>query len=296
MVKGLVLQWISCADCTMNAICCGDYRNTQTDMSILRFINTAGNLIPHGGRRFILDRLGLGRVFMQLTANQVEVTTLPNGVKMFYNTVLHQNVTNPDTHEPALVAALHRHLKPGSVFYDIGANIGLHSFVASSIVGSSGRVFAFEPNDTNLRYLRLSLEQEELSNITLLPIAIGKSDGEFTFDARGAMSGRLADNVEQAVNPQPVDVRSVDSLIAAGSPFPNVIKIDIEGGEGDALSGATETLKRHPTILCEMHGWSGGAKRAWEALERAGYRLANLKEPSSEARGDETFVLATKPE
>src|SRR5438046_3189821 len=50
------------------------------------------------------------------------------------------------TAEPDEQAALGGFLKPGDVFYDLGANIGFFATLAARLVGSGGRVYAFEPN------------------------------------------------------------------------------------------------------------------------------------------------------
>jgi FkbM family methyltransferase len=263
-------------------------------MGILHLVNKAGNLIPHRGRRFILDRLGLGKIFAQITAGQTETATLPNGLTMYFNPVMHWNVTSPKGHEPEITAVLQRFLKPGSVFYDIGANIGLHSLIASSIVGS-GCVLAFEPGEINLRYFRQSIEQNGISNVFLRPIAIGPADGMMTFDRRGPMSGKLIKEGEKAFDPVTIPVRTIDSLVAEGQPFPDVIKIDIEGGEGDALEGASEVLKSCPVVICEMHPWAvGGIGRAELALAKAGYTVVRLPELSVSSGDDVFHIVATK--
>ena len=143
-------------------------------------------------------------------------------------------------------------VRRGGVFYDIGANIGFYSLIASSIVGPTGRVLAFEPGNFNLPFLRENAAQ--VGNVEVCDFAIGKSDGSMTFDRRGgAMSGRLLSDTVQAVDPTAVKVRSIDSLVSAGFPQPDVLKIDIEGGEIDALEGAVATLRRRPVILLELH-------------------------------------------
>src|SRR4051794_35570836 len=47
-------------------------------------------------------------------------------------------------------------VRPGSVFYDVGANVGFYSVLASMLV-NSGHVFAFEPLPENVQYLRRHL-------------------------------------------------------------------------------------------------------------------------------------------
>jgi len=247
-------------------------------MSALRLINTLGNMIPHAGRRFILDRLGAGRYFARISADKVESAQVPGGLVVYFNPVMHGNVVRSGSHEPEMIEALGTHLKLGSVFYDVGANIGVFSLTAASMVGESGRVLAFEPSSHNLPYFQRSLSQPGASIIALHQIALGTSDGTMTFDNRGAMSGRLLEASDQTVAAVSVAVRSIDSLVAEGQPAPDVIKIDVEGGEGAVLEGAAETLVRHrPVVICEMHADNpDGIRRAFAALTQAGYALTTL--------------------
>jgi FkbM family methyltransferase len=177
------------------------------------------------------------------------------------------------------VAAIERTLKPADIFYDVGANIGIFCLLASTIVGPSGRVVAFEPEDNNLVCFRRTLKKGP-TNIQLLPLAVGNEDGTMTFDRRGgAFSGRLVADREAAFDAIEVQVRSLDGLIAGGLPPPDLIKIDVEGGEGSVLEGGTALLKRGTcTVLCEMHPGNNpeGVRRAFTALKAAGYGLTVL--------------------
>lgn len=263
--------------------------------SALSLVNRIGNFIPHRGRRFILDRLGLGKALRRVAGGNTEMTTLSNGYALVYNPLLHSNVLNPEGHEPELIGVLEAQLKKGSVFYDVGANIGIYSLLAADYVGPEGKVLAFEPNDLNLSYLRQSIALG-VHNVEVLDFAIGDKDGTLTFDRKGgSMSGRLISEAEKAVDPQIVKVRSIDSLIESGLPPPDVIKIDIEGGEGAALEGAVRTLERGPVIICEMHEFAPeGVKRAESVLMAAGYNLSTLHEGKEFHRVNNFHVVATK--
>lgn len=264
-------------------------------MGALQLINTVGNLIPHSGRRFILDRLGVGKVIARMTRNRADSAVLPNGMTIFYNPVMHWSGSDPAGHEPEVMEAIRSNLRPGSVFYDVGANIGYYCLIASSIVGRSGKVLAFEPGDLNVGLLRRNISQPGAENIALHPIALGRTDGTMTFDNRGAMSARLVGEGETAVNPVSVPVRSIDSLVAEGHPAPDVIKIDVEGGEGDVLEGAAETLKRRrPVVICEMHAWApDGVRRAEAALQSAGYALRKIRMVTPSGHDEGYHVLAS---
>ena len=81
-------------------------------------------------------------------------------------------------------------LRPGSVFVDVGANYGWHSLLASSVVGTTGRVIAIEPNPLNTRLLRRSAEENGFSNITVRTMATSDRDSFGALETDGS-NGRI---------------------------------------------------------------------------------------------------------
>ncbi len=73
-------------------------------------------------------------------------------------------------------------LSPGQVVYDIGANAGLYSLLASVAVGPNGRVFAFEPVKENVLYLERHLALNRISNCFVVRAAVCAEDGMNQFD------------------------------------------------------------------------------------------------------------------
>lgn len=171
-------------------------------------------------------------------------------------------------------------LTPGSVFYDIGANVGFFAVLAASKVTSSGRVYAFEPLPENLTVLRRNIELNGFDNVDVRPIAVGAERGTASlWLGQERTPGRLTyDNSapEGRWKRTSVQVTTIDDEVSAGriSP-PDVVKIDIEGGEVLALQGMEKTLRQHrPIVLCELHGTNSAVA---EVLESAGYRLSVLE-------------------
>jgi hypothetical protein len=70
---------------------------------------------------------------------------------------------------------------PGSTVLDIGANAGYHSALFAHRCGPTGKVFAFEPVEYNLRKLRLLCALNRLDNIAIVPCALGAEDGRVEF-------------------------------------------------------------------------------------------------------------------
>ncbi len=74
-----------------------------------------------------------------------------------------------------------RHVKPGGTVYDVGANVGFYTLIASRVLGPAGRVIAFEPSPRNLGFLRQNLRLNHITNVKILDFAVSDSEGETRF-------------------------------------------------------------------------------------------------------------------
>ena len=182
--------------------------------------------------------------------------------------------------EPLVQEALVRELRPGAVMYDIGANIGFFSLIGARAVGPDGRVVAFEPLPDNLRWLRHNAALNGFGHVEVVEAAVGAAAGQASFAVGGTAGwGRL-----DAGGAVPVEVIRLDELVAGGGiPAPDLIKMDIEGGEVDALDGMAGTLTEHaPTLIVEVHETLAPVT---ERLRAAGYAVERLdpREPDHNA-------------
>ena len=176
--------------------------------------------------------------------------------------------------------ALRRELKPGSVVYDIGANVGFYSLLASAIVGETGHVYSFEPSSVNLQDLKKHIRLNGVKNCTIIEAAVSSVDGQASFDSSGHRSmGHLAESGGVAVR-----TVTLDRLFQAGELRPpNVLKIDIEGAERDCLLGAAGVIQKfRPVIFLATHG-NDAHSSCIEFLRKMGYSLAPLFEQPIES-------------
>ncbi|HEX9457834.1 MAG TPA: FkbM family methyltransferase [Thermoanaerobaculia bacterium] len=177
---------------------------------------------------------------------------------------------------------------PGAVVFDIGANVGFFTLLASKLVGPAGHVHAFEPLPRNLYYLEKHIRMNEASNITVHSLAITSTTSTARFgDGENASQTRLSNAGEIQVL-----AASLDDLLANGRiPRPDFIKIDIEGAEGEALRGAATLLSSSPrTIVLSTHGYEQH-ELCWGILKSAGFKLELLRDGTAD--GD-YLILATK--
>jgi len=186
----------------------------------------------------------------------------PDGSHLSINPIFHSNLLAANAisvYEPEVSRALSALAQPGMACYDIGANIGIFSFLLARCVGKEGKVYAFEPEITNYACLRESLKQNAVENLVIETVAVANCSGMAPFDHRGgAFSGRLIDDTSQytaTCNIEMVKTITLDDYVFQGrGRVPHVIKIDVEGNELSVLEGMTGLLTSHsPVVLCEVH-------------------------------------------
>jgi FkbM family methyltransferase len=247
------------------------------------------------GRGSIAGRLG--RAALGLVPKRAVVSVLQGelkGCKWVVGSSLHGCwLGSADMEKQALYR---EHIKPGSVVYDIGANVGYYTLLASRRAGANGWVYAFEPLPRNLAFLRRHVELNFArggrctGNVTVLEVAVSDAEGTATFvpDAspdRAHLVGtgdkhadRAADARRATTDGITVRTVQIDALVAGKNEPqirpPGAIKIDVEGAEMMVLRGASETItKNRPVIILATHGPELHAS-CCELLRGWGYTLS----------------------
>jgi len=184
-------------------------------------------------------------------------------------------------YEEAEMRFVRSYLRPGMVFWDIGACFGLYTIPAARIVGDTGGVVAVEPDPRNLRALRKNCRMNRVRPV-IIPAAVAETGGSAPFFScrLGAYSSFTGDSVPAGVTPMTVETVTLDSLLDSHR-APDLVKIDVEGGEPGVLAGAGAVIASSPAILIEVSdlrarpfGHTGRDLCRW--LERRGYMLHSL--------------------
>jgi FkbM family methyltransferase len=142
------------------------------------------------------------------------------------------------------------------IIIDVGANIGNHTIYFASVLGA--KVIAIEPEPHNYFCLVLnSYLNAKHNTIKCWNIACGKEEGRVALEMKldnnfGSFTASLESNPQSITAPQnhriEVPIRRLDSLVEKESPI-SIIKIDVEGMEGDVLDGAEELITRNLPII-----------------------------------------------
>ena len=156
------------------------------------------------------------------------------------------------TYEPATLATFDRLIKPGDTVLDIGANIGLMTLKAATLVGPAGQVIAFEPNPEVYPRLERHVAINGFRNVEVRRHALGSRPGSMPIYVGASNltnASLLAHEGDRLIAEVPI-YRLDDILNDRPVHF---IKIDIDGFEAEALKGAAGLLARcRPTILMEF--------------------------------------------
>lgn len=176
--------------------------------------------------------------------------------------------------EPNQVEHFVKKLKKGDVVFDVGANVGFYTILASRLVGDEGLVVAFEPLPKNLEFLERHLVLNKVTNVKVMPYACSDRAGSVSFfhGPNRAMGSIKAVGGEEVR----VECVTLDDLAAELAKAPNIVKIDVEGAETEVLSGGIRTLTfSHPALFLSTHS-AELRDECMTILSRLGYRSSPL--------------------
>jgi FkbM family methyltransferase len=159
-------------------------------------------------------------------------------------------ITSDKAFKEGEVDLLQQFVRPSDICWDIGANSGMYTLPLSRL---AAHVIAFEPVPHSREILERVKRRAGLDNVTIRDLALADREGHarMTVPTEGFYGGyylaALADD-----GGEPVEVATIDGLIANGLPEPDFIKCDVEGAEARVISGARRLLsRRRPIWLLE---------------------------------------------
>ena len=146
--------------------------------------------------------------------------------------------------ESGTTALNRRILKRGMIVVDVGAHVGYYTTQYAKLVGTSGRVFAFEPHPGNRSLLQKNVRS--LKNVEVASTAVGADTTPATFyeSAVGSGSHSLVGSryKENHARELTVQKTTLDTFFKEKGVRPQFIKVDVEGAEHEVIEGAKEIL------------------------------------------------------
>lgn len=181
----------------------------------------------------------------------------------------------PNLWEPSVLIALKDLCRPGMTVFDVGANMGGLTSAISRLVGPHGMVCSFEASPRIIGHLQANVVKQGHHNVFVYHRAVfSKSNSVITiYEGFHLNDSIFADNSPSKVG-RSVKTVALDDFYDSTGLVPEVIKMDIEGAEYDALLGAKRLIGAHrPHLLLEQQGNDG---RCFNFLANLGYRAVDL--------------------
>jgi FkbM family methyltransferase len=167
----------------------------------------------------------------------------PNGVAAMVNSMGEYDYNNMN-----FLRALLSQEK--STFFDIGANIGSYTLIASEI--PSATVVSFEPHPETFALLRQNVERNARCNVLCLNVALSDHAGEAQFsDGPESSINRVLQETHAKSAFLLVSARRLESVCEEIHLTPDFVKIDVEGHENAVLSGFGKFAGLAKVILIE---------------------------------------------
>lgn len=149
------------------------------------------------------------------------------------------------------------YLKPGSVFIDIGANVGYYSLLANARVGAAGRVLSFEPNPVTAWQLKRNIRLNAARQIELFGVALSDKEGDVQLycpidETHGHASMR--NQGWQSADNYTVPAKRLDDILPMDIEHIDLVKIDVEGAELLVFRGGGHTISNlKPPVIIELN-------------------------------------------
>jgi FkbM family methyltransferase len=180
--------------------------------------------------------------------------------------------------------------KKDDIFYDVGANIGVHSCLIGNYI-ESGRLVAFEPIPDVFNTLEENIAQNGIK-ADLFNIALSNENST----TRMAIEGQTGHQFSKDNGSLEIEMRRADDVVTDQNlSLPDICKIDIEGAEYLALEGFQNTLAESPCrhVFCEIHTSKieevgGSAEEVESLLQRLGFNIEYMGD-----RRENYFIQAT---
>jgi FkbM family methyltransferase len=207
------------------------------------------------------------------------------------------------THEPDVQRLFSQLDGPsGKSAWDLGAHYGFYSFIFARLVGTSGRVDAFEPNPLSYRKLHRHLSLNRLPQIHLHQAAVGSIQNKvdlFSYAGGDDTAAHLPftgeDTTRAPVRWQVQMVRLDDEVTAGRLSLPDFIKLDVEGHGHHAIAGARQSIATaRPWILAGIHTHEE-SQGIDDLLLPLGYRKLDLDGAPATYVGDTMDLVYSPP-
>jgi len=178
-----------------------------------------------------------------------------------------------------------RYLRPGDIFVDVGANMGLFTVIAANQVGSRGRVYSFEPVWRTRQWLEENVHLNQFDNVSVQALGLSDTEGQMEilvpnngYDAWSSLATPIAGT---DFHKEQIETTTWDEFCKRiNGQRVTMMKLDVEGWENRVLDGAEGMLSKEGAPLLQVEFADAAANSAgsscqdlYRHLEQLGYRV-----------------------
>lgn len=203
-----------------------------------------------------------------------------NDLKFFYgkyDSGLAEFILTNNDYEDETRKEIEALLKPGNIFFDLGANIGFYTVLSAKIVGPLGKVYSFEPTPSTRVFLSQNVNTNNLDdNVIIEEYAISDTVGKAFFEVTdNSECNTILDS--SALNAIEVNTISIDEYCKLkGIQSIDLIKIDIEGQELKAINGMKNINNLSPDLKLVFEFHASNIKKNNESADIIFQTLSNM--------------------
>lgn len=248
-----------------------------------QYIKRLNSILKHPANRNqklkALSRSLWWQINTKLTKKTTEINAFGYKMLIYSPTVARRFVYYSPWADYDETSFIERFLRKGDKFIDIGANIGIYSLLAASLVGKQGCVDCFEPCPQTFNRLKENITRNNIRQVNLHALALAESSGfvKFTQDLDGTNHIILSDSNEH--NFITVPSETLDETLSDSENYV-MAKLDVEGVELSVLKGADNLLSKNnpPVLQLEINGlhqrYNYQSNELINFLKSKGYEMA----------------------
>ena len=206
------------------------------------------------------------------------------GEKMYLDKVDALSLSINGIHEKIITNLIKKEIHSGDVVLDIGAHIGYYTLQFANLVGSTGKVYAFEPEPKNFELLKKNVQINKHDNVVLIQKIVSDKVGivEFFISKFDSIGNKLFKSNEAGSSIK-IESTTLDEYFKDLKKKIDFIKMDIQGGEGKAILGMKNLLKENKNLKIIQEWWPDALKQNntnpedhLKFLQHIGYKIYEI--------------------
>jgi FkbM family methyltransferase len=182
---------------------------------------------------------------------------------------------------------IHKTVQKDKLYFDLGANFGLRSLY---YISQGRSCYLFEPNDICNAITQRLIEENDLSNVTIVSKAVGAVNGQVKFHRSvstylSSVNAEYPHSCDDYLDTITKEMITVDDYILKNGLKGKVgiVKIDVEGFENEVCEGATQLLENNTlTVLIEVTTTPEKRTDLYSKFSKSGYNIYAIKPSTSQ--------------